>query len=81
MKTRLVLVVIAAGAFPSGSLAQNCQGNATWAQQGPPAFKATPLFSAKLERCKQEGTQMSLHAGISGGLKEFVQGCMQRGRR
>jgi hypothetical protein len=80
MKTRIVLVVIVAGAFPSASFAQDCRAMPPGPNKAA-CLQSNPLFSAKLERCKQEATQMGLHAGIKGGLKESVQGCMQRGRR
>jgi hypothetical protein len=37
-----------------------------------------PGIYAKRERCKEEGLRMGLSTGKGGGMKSFVQACMQR---
>jgi hypothetical protein len=75
----LFLTLIATAAFSTTALAQDCRalppGKAKLA-----CIESNPISAAKLARCREEGAQMGLTSGRSGGLPGFVQACMQRGR-
>jgi hypothetical protein len=75
----LLIALIATAAFSTAALAQNCRalppGKAKMA-----CLESNPISAAKLARCREEGAQMGLTSGRSGGLPGFVQACMQRGR-
>jgi hypothetical protein len=64
----------------SGARAQNCKE----LPPGPARFECAsrihPGLVAKRERCRQEGQQMGIKAGVAdrGNLKQYVMSCMQR---
>jgi hypothetical protein len=77
------MITIALLAMASSASAQNCMQY----PPGPVRFdcvsRNNPGAGAKLERCRQQGVQMGLKprggaGGRGGGLKEYVQACMQR---
>ena len=76
----LLAAFVVFGSLSMDAQAQNCA-------QYPPgcpfrrqcAAANNPRFEAKMEKCKDEGRTMGLGMGKGDpGLKEFVQGCMQR---
>jgi len=75
----LFLTFIATAAFSTTALAQDCRtlppGKAKLA-----CIESNPVGAAKLARCREEGAKMGLSSGRSGGLPDFVQTCMRRGR-
>jgi hypothetical protein len=82
LRTGFALVIVAA--LPSLASAQGCKGM----QPGPEKWaciqQRNPQMAsrrdARLEQCKNEAMQSGLSKGKSGGMKSYVQSCMQRGR-
>jgi hypothetical protein len=63
----------------AGAQAQNCRQYPPGPERSQCAAANNPRFEAKIERCKNEGRAMGLGMGKGDpGLKEYVQGCMQR---
>jgi hypothetical protein len=80
MIRNLLAAFVVFGSLSMDAQAQNC------AQYPPGPFRRqcaaanNPRFEAKMEKCKDEGRAMGLvgMGKADPGLKEYVQGCMQR---
>jgi hypothetical protein len=77
-----IMTTMALPAMASSASAENCSQY----PPGPMRFECVsrnnPQTGAKLERCNQDGVQMGLQprgggGGNGGGLKQYVQSCMQ----
>lgn len=77
---RLFLAMNMFLALQSFAQAQGCKGIPPGPQKMA-CIQKNPQLSSRLEACKNEGRQSGLKPGKSGGLPEFVKGCMQRGAK